>query len=505
MSVVSAHQPFTQDDPAPVGPTPPQRGSAVLHKVSRRQALRWGGATAVVGLAAPVVACASDTGDSGGGGGAHGGASTGAAMVSNPTGLPTDPPPPPPTQPQFPVLFGAAEFDGELKRSLGKVWCGMASVGEVLACAHRITDADIASWRNEFTDLAERTAQIAEACESDGFAASAHSAWLRACEYWRQSFFFDRQDPAAAVVQQGWAAQRDAFRRAMAIGPTDTEAVELPYQDGVTLGGYVLRPAGVGGRRPTLVLPGGFDGTAEEMWSLGAAGAVARGWNAVVFDGPGQGGSLYEKGLAFRPDYEAVLEPVLRWVRDLEGVDPDRVILMGRSFGGYLSPRAAANLDAASGPNALIADPGQPDTAALIVAKASLEAPGTDINALVAAGDAPGITDALAPVIDGPDPLASFFWTSRMATFATPTVGDFVIAAGQYRFDPQNITVPTVVTAPEADILASQAPDMEAALGSQQRVLLTFTVAEGAGDHCEALNEELFEQRAYDWVEGILT
>lgn len=493
--------------------------------MTRRQALRLGGATAAVGLAGTLMSCSS--GDTPPDGSANGdtanGATTsseasstapstaaqsnshsGAAMISDPTGQAPTTPPPPPAQPQFTVLFDSPDFDGELKRSLGKVWCQMASVGEVLACAHRITDGDTDSWRTEFATLADRTATAAEDAERQGFTASAYGAWLRACEYYRQSFFFERHDPTSDAVQDGWTAQRNAFQRAMSLGPVDASTVALPYEDGINLDGYLIRPRGVDGPRPTLVLPGGFDGTAEEMWSLGAAGALARGWNAVIFDGPGQGGSLYSKGLVFRPDYEAVIGPVIDWVRQQPRVDTSRVVLMGRSFGGYLSPRAAANLNATAAPNALIADPGQPDTAALITAKAGFEAPGTDITALVDAGDVAGITKALDPVINGPDPLASFFWTSRMATFGTPTVGEFVMAAQQYRLDPSTITMPTVVTTAEADILAGEATGMYEALGARQSVLLSFTVAEGAGDHCEALNEELFAQRSYDWVEYVL-
>jgi hypothetical protein len=43
-----------------------------------------------------------------------------------------------------------------------------------------------------------------------------------------------------------------------------------------------------------------------------------------MFDGPGQGSALYEKGLVFRPDYEAVFTPVVDWVAGQAGVDPEK-------------------------------------------------------------------------------------------------------------------------------------------------------------------------------------
>ena len=50
------------------------------------------------------------------------------------------------------------------------------------------------------------------------------------------------------------------------------------------------------------------------------------------------------QGLTFRPDWEHVVTPVLDYaLSKLEGeVDPDRIGLMGMSFGGFLNTRAAA-------------------------------------------------------------------------------------------------------------------------------------------------------------------
>ena len=56
-----------------------------------------------------------------------------------------------------------------------------------------------------------------------------------------------------------------------------------------------------------------------------------------------------------RPDFEAVLPPVIDWLLAQEGVDPGKLILVGRSFGGYLAPRAAAHEQRLA---ALVCDPG---------------------------------------------------------------------------------------------------------------------------------------------------
>ena len=75
---------------------------------------------------------------------------------------------------------------------------------------------------------------------------------------------------------------------------------------------------------------------------MGARAAVERGYNALVFDGPGQFGPLHREGLTFRPDWEKVVTPAVDFALTLPSVEPKRIALMGVSLGGVLAPRAAA-------------------------------------------------------------------------------------------------------------------------------------------------------------------
>ena len=87
--------------------------------------------------------------------------------------------------------------------------------------------------------------------------------------------------------------------------------VQVPYED-TTLPGYLLRPDASGAARPTLVVTNGSDElAARPVRHSGAAEALSRGWNAFVFDGPGQQSMLFERGVPFRYDWEAVLTPVI--------------------------------------------------------------------------------------------------------------------------------------------------------------------------------------------------
>ena len=69
----------------------------------------------------------------------------------------------------------------------------------------------------------------------------------------------------------------------------------IPYA-GTTLPGYFFRAGPEPDPRPTVILTGGYDGTAEELYFSNGAAALARGYNVLAFDGPGQGPRWYSRG-----------------------------------------------------------------------------------------------------------------------------------------------------------------------------------------------------------------
>ena len=69
---------------------------------------------------------------------------------------------------------------------------------------------------------------------------------------------------------------------------------------------------------------------------------MKHGYNALLFEGPGQGEVIRSQKIPFRPNWETVVTPVVDFALGLAEVDPERVGLVGISFGGYLAPRAAA-------------------------------------------------------------------------------------------------------------------------------------------------------------------
>jgi pimeloyl-ACP methyl ester carboxylesterase len=133
--------------------------------------------------------------------------------------------------------------------------------------------------------------------------------------------------------------------------------VRIPYGDR-SLPAYLFFVDDSGKPRPTVIDNNGFDSTREESYFVIAAAALLRGYNVLAFDGPGQGAALREGRMVFRPDWEAVIAPVLDYAETRAEFAKDRIALFGYSLGAFLVARAAA-FD--HRPAALILDDGMYD------------------------------------------------------------------------------------------------------------------------------------------------
>jgi pimeloyl-ACP methyl ester carboxylesterase len=267
------------------------------------------------------------------------------------------------------------------------------------------------------------------------------------------------------------------------------DAVSIPF-DPVPLNGYLFRPdGGHPAPRPTVLFPAGFDSTCEEMYKYGVHGALAMGWNAVSWDGPGQGGQLIEHGVTMRPDFEVVVNAVMEWTVHHPAVSPERVAMVGRSLGGYLAPRGAS---AEPRLRALVCDPGQFDFTSRFVSMFSPE----DWQRVL---DADPTMDAQLEGFLG-DERSREFYGSRMAAMGAGTFGHWLRLLTTYTLEgrAELITCPTLVTEGEGDF-ASQSQILFGAL-TCPKSYRAFTAAEGAGGHCEGMGQQLWLDTVGSWL-----
>lgn len=386
-----------------------------------------------------------------------------------------------------------AELDDQLKRTAAAAYCGAADLGEILVAASAVTSSDPSLWYEKWSAAAERAESLAVQSPSDR--PSTAGAWLRAAEYWRQAFFFLRSDLSDARLYTGWSRHRAAFRAALPHLPFKVSIASLPFGD-CRLTGYLLRPEGDEMARPTVVLPAGYDSTAESGYADTAWMALGRGFNAFTLEGPGQGGALYADRVPMRPDYEAVLSPALDWLQSQPGVDRDRIALVGRSYAGYLAPRAAAFEPRIA---ALVCDPGQFEFAGRLTEMLSRKfaaLAGLSWDLIAAADPA---TDAMLQQLRDVPAMRALV-APRMVTLGATSVGDYLRKQAAFSLEgaAQLIRCPTLVVDCEGDF-ASQSDMLFAALTCPKK-LARLSTGSGAGGHCGGLGQQVWAAAVFPWL-----
>jgi dienelactone hydrolase len=186
--------------------------------------------------------------------------------------------------------------------------------------------------------VAERNFSRATLEEGSGHIRTAMNCWLRAADYYRQAeFFLKPDDPRRLPTFEKMEACSKKF-----ISHLDPpgEAVDVPYEAGVSLCAYFVRSPAGEGRRPVLICMGGLDSIKDEMWFMQAHGALQRGISVLMVDIPGQGGTLRRHKVPNRHDTEAPIGRCIDWLEKRSDVDARRIAVCGSSLGGYYAARA---------------------------------------------------------------------------------------------------------------------------------------------------------------------
>jgi pimeloyl-ACP methyl ester carboxylesterase len=392
-------------------------------------------------------------------------------------------------------LFDDVSFSFEALRAAGFANYAGADLGEVIAIAGAIPDGDEAAWHREWKATAERVEQIGRQSLADAHRVSAREALLRASNYYRTAEFYRRDDPKRdPEVSLLSERSRDTFVTAMSLFEFGFEQVSIPYE-GTTLPGYLYRADDSGHARPTIIYNNGYDSTLEESYFVIAAAALARGYNVLAFDGPGQGGALREQGLVFRPDWEAVISPVIDYALTREEIADDRIVLFGYSMGGYLVARAAA-FDSRIA--ALILDDGLYDFHAAMVKR---------MPPFLGEWIDQGRDDVALPVLQLMMAVnTEARWAARNGKWVmgVDSIVDVSRAFKDYTLAgvADRITTPALVLDPDNDHFLKGQPQRAAeAMVNSETTLVTLKESEGAGEHCSMGAMARLHQTIFDWLD----
>jgi hypothetical protein len=419
------------------------------------------------------------------------------------------------TRPPAESLFTLSDLDFETLFAFGSAGYGCAEFGELVTAVDHINavGASYQSYYETFLALANRTGTLADKELAAGHKASARSAYLRASTYYDMCLYFILGTSAHAQEAGAYAEVQRCWQQARQLFDSPFEQVRIPYGSS-WLPGYLLKPDDRPVRRPTIILNNGEDAQNITLYCYGGADAIERGWNALIFEGPGQGSMLFERQVPFRYDWENVITPVVDYLRSRPDVDPDRIALNGSSLGGELVIRAAAFEHRLA---AVVSDPG------ILSVWLSWQTGEKAIADLFTKGLTKEQVNTIwqKEIVPQLNAVDRYNISKRAEGYGR----QFLLAAraGQVFSDlydfgttvmkftcadvAERVRVPTLVTSYQGDQLvipaSGQGPEVYQRLRTD-KTYYEFTAAQGAQDHCAPMAPQTRNQVVFDWLDRFL-
>ncbi|MCO5299142.1 MAG: hypothetical protein M9886_04240 [Candidatus Nanopelagicales bacterium] len=383
-------------------------------------------------------------------------------------------------------------LDGQLLRILGSAPHGGADIGECLAAARLIDPANLDSWYEQWTALGQRVVDLADRAAAAGHAQTARLAYLRGSNYLRAGGSMLMGAPVdPRLVESNLRRPTPSKRRRTARHPAGDHRDRLRGHDAARL---LLRNRHIGPadrhpcrrvrrlRRGALLL--------QRRIRPGARLQRAR------IRRSGQARHFRQQGLVMRPDWENVIAPVVDYLLQRREVDAERIAVIGLSLGhtwsrarpavstGSLPASPTAGRSTCTAPSC----PDYPRRCGRATKRVTPKRCGCG-----------GDVDQIAM-----QPTAGWSMRRGMLVHGATSAHEYIEMTKPVllRGLAERITCPTFVCNAENDPIGATAPDLVAALTCPHE-FVTFTAAEGAGDHCEAGARLLYDARSLGWLDGV--
>jgi len=365
---------------------------------------------------------------------------------------------------------------------------GGSAFGECFYAASQIKDGDPESWYAAWTALAGRVESQATQALEKGHRVSAREAYLRAFTYYQSAAIFIR--PRDPRLRDAWQKAQECFRQAAAQFSPPIEPIQIPFE-GKSLPGYFMRGIEGNEKTPTLIMIGGGETCAEELYFWVGPAGVRRGYHVLMVDLPGQGNTPFD-GLFFRPDSEVPIKVVVDYALSRPEVDPQRLAIFGISGGGYMVSRAI--------------------TFEKRLKACIASAPITDFYRLATAEIPPALQKAPAFLGDtlvklaglqSPLPVIAaekLCWQAGVSKISEAL--EMAQQAQVERIDEIACPVLCLVGEGESAEQMAQTHAFYNALNSPKELRI-FTAADGADAHCQINNLSLMQQVVFDWLNEV--
>jgi len=383
------------------------------------------------------------------------------------------------------------DFDFEARIVLGQAGTGIGDVGMALAVLDKIPDGDWQAWFDQWCAAAAQLADQGHAAVKAGHLATARWALLTAATFYTKAL-------VAVVSLADQSVQMPTFREHRACWEAYIDASEdafvrvpVPYE-GTTMPGYLLRPDASGAARPTFVMTNGSDEGLTSLLSSGGAEALSRGWNVFCYDGPGQQSMLFERGIPFRYDWEAVLTPVVDTLVQRPDVDASRLTGYGVSQGGYWIIRAVAFEKRFL---AAVADPGAVDVSAGWTAHLPPQ-----LLQLLNTGQKDAFNKAMGSLASNPQAARTMAFRGKPYGVTDPYDLFKEVEKYQVRDVAAQVTTPMLILDPQDEQFYPGQAQQVYDLLPGEKTIMEFTRANGANHHCQPLDRHLTATLMLDWL-----
>ena len=394
------------------------------------------------------------------------------------------------------AVFQNPTFNFQFLRTIGTAHSGGADINECLDTAYRINNNDTESWYTEWNKTAGRLEETGDELLAQKNAISAREAYLRASNYYRTAGIFLTKNQNDPRIVSTWKSSRDCFLKAASLSNNLIRPVRIPFEN-TTLPGYFCLVDNTGKKRPLLIVQDGTSGTGEGLYFRVANAAVERGYNVLIFEGPGQGEVIRVQKIPFRYNWESVVTPVVNYALKQNEVDSKRIALMGISFGGYLAPRAVAfepRIDAC------IANGGVYDFNDSVLKRAP-----PNIEDILSDENKSKIFDQGVLIAMNQSVEIGYTVGNGMYAFGAKTPSDFLRTLSPYNLKEVAPLIKCnmlVIDSENDTVIPGQAKPLYDALTCPKTFML-FTSEEGAGHHTQVGAEMISNERIFNWLDAV--
>lgn len=355
-------------------------------------------------------------------------------------------------------------------------------IGEAFYTAAKIKDGDASTWQDEWFKMATLAEKRGVKSLKKGHKVSARDQLQRASYYYRISLLSMLPDDPR--LRERAIKSRDILKKAGELFDPPLEYFEIPFE-GTVLPGFFRKTKPGNQPTKTLIMIGGGETFAEDLFFYIAPQAFDRGYNFMTVDLPGQG-LLPAEGKVFRPDMYVPMKAVVDYAVNRKDVDPEKLAAYGYSGGGGFVPQAAMH-----------------DNRIKAIAMSS------------AVVDAYPLFSTMPAVTATPEEIDS--WTSFHAgivkaicwRWGVPMDNPSGLADANkgFTFDPSKIPVPALIIIGESESKSEEVKRQQQLcmtnLPNPLKKMVITPEAEGATNHCLMENRSLMSQVLFDWLDGI--